>query len=78
MNKLTRFVLCAAFAGFTLPVSASDEASLSLEPCMNGGVSASGLFPSQAMEDQLSAYAQWVEKDGLALEYATDKLDSRK
>jgi hypothetical protein len=32
---------------------------LSLEPCINGEVSATGNFPSQAMEDQIHAYLKW-------------------
>ena len=32
---------------------------LKLEPCINGAVSSTGLFPSQEMEDQIFAYLQW-------------------
>ena len=31
---------------------AHDFSSLDLEPCINGGVSASGLYPSQGLEDR--------------------------
>lgn len=34
-------------------------ADTSLEPCINGDVSASGSFPSQEMEDQIMAYLDW-------------------
>lgn len=34
-------------------------ADLSLEPCINGEVSASGNFSTRAMEEQIHAYLQW-------------------
>jgi hypothetical protein len=34
-----------------------------LEPCMNGGVSASGLYPSQAAEDRALAGAMHASRD---------------
>jgi hypothetical protein len=37
---------------------------LDLEPCINGGVSSSGVFPSQAMEEQVSAYIVWSPETG--------------
>lgn len=37
-------------------VSAED---LSLEPCINGGVSSSGNYPTEAMERQIQAYLNW-------------------
>jgi hypothetical protein len=36
-----------------------------LEPCLNGEVSASGLFPTQAMEDEYAAYLGWTRERGL-------------
>jgi hypothetical protein len=33
---------------------------LSLEPCIDGGVSASGNFPTQEMEEQIHAYRDWA------------------
>jgi len=35
-----------------------------LEPCINGGVSASGTFPTRAMEEQVNAYLAWSNKTG--------------
>ena len=35
-----------------------------LELCINGGVSATGNFPSQAMEDQIHAYLDWRSDQG--------------
>jgi hypothetical protein len=44
-----------------LVVSTSALATdLSLEPCIDGGVSASGNFPTQAMEEQIAAYRNWA------------------
>jgi len=55
MNKSTLFgaVLMMAIAGH---VGAADN--LEMEPCINGEVSASGLFASQAEEDAYNAEAQ--------------------
>lgn len=36
---------------------------LSLEPCINGEVSSTGLFPTQEMEDQVFAYLDWKSKE---------------
>lgn len=35
-----------------------------LEPCINGQVSASGTFPTQAMEEQIDAYLRWSNRTG--------------
>jgi hypothetical protein len=48
--------------GLTLSLVISSGAfatDFSLEPCINGGVSESGSFPSQEMEDQVQAYLKW-------------------
>lgn len=37
-----------------------------LEPALNGQVSASGLFPTQAMEDAFHAYLRWTKENGLS------------
>jgi 3-methyladenine DNA glycosylase/8-oxoguanine DNA glycosylase len=39
--------------------SAAPADDLSLEPCINGGVSSSGNYPSEAMERQIAAYLNW-------------------
>jgi hypothetical protein len=44
--------------------SRAAEADLTLEPCINGAVSPSGTFPSQAMEEQIDAYIAWSGKTG--------------
>lgn len=51
-RKIIPLALLAATAG----AQASD---LALEPCINGGVSASGRFASQEAEDQVNAYVDW-------------------
>jgi len=50
MFRKTLFVLLTLTA---IPVAASDQ----LEPSMNGGVSASGSYPSQQMEDLILGHA---------------------
>jgi hypothetical protein len=37
-----------------------------LEPAVNGQVSASGLFPTQEIEDQFNAYLTWTKAQGLS------------
>jgi hypothetical protein len=47
--------------------NASPESSeLDLESAMNGAVSASGLFPTQPMEDAFVAYLDWTKAEGLS------------
>lgn len=42
----------------SLSVAATAE-DHSLEPCINGDVSGSGNYPSEAMERQIAAYLNW-------------------
>lgn len=42
----------------------------SLDGVLNGNVSATGRFPTQAMEDQFHAYLAWVEQEGVDNGYA--------
>lgn len=42
----------------------------SLDGARNGNVSASGRFPTQAMEDQFTAYLNWVDQQGLDRDFA--------
>ncbi len=47
--------------------SALDETSArQLEPALNGEVSATGLFPTQAMEDAFTDYLAWTREQGLS------------
>ena len=44
--------------GLTASLGAS-ATDLTLEPCINGDVSNSGNYPSEAMERQIHAYLNW-------------------
>jgi hypothetical protein len=47
--------------------AALDETSArQLEPALNGAVSATGLFPTQAMEDAFNDYLAWTREQGLS------------
>lgn len=47
--------------------AALDESSArQLEPALNGEVSATGLFPTQAMEDAFNDYLAWTRERGLS------------
>lgn len=50
-------------------------ADLSLEPCIDGGVSASGNFPTQEMEEQIYAYRNWAaDKPGYLFAIALESI----
>jgi hypothetical protein len=65
-------ILATGIAGLLLlsgPGESSDRmgaASLALEPAVNGAVSADGLFPSQEMQDEFSAYLRWAKEQGIS------------
>lgn len=61
----TRY-LSLVFGLLAFSVSAADQPpiDLDLEPCVNGAVSASGAFPTQAMEEQVDAFVTWSAKTG--------------
>ena len=69
-----RKTLGTAFSAiFTTTAFAAD---LSLEPCIDGGVSASGNFPTQEMEDQIYAYRNWAsEMPGYLFAFALESLN---
>lgn len=54
----------------------SNDPGASLEPSINGSVSATGLFPTQEMEEEFAAYLRWTKDEGLsrlaAFEYMID------
>lgn len=56
--------LAFSLLAFAVAAEESAPADLSLEPCINGGVSASGTYPTQAMEDQIDAYLAWASMTG--------------
>ena len=54
----------------TFALQPTPEATTTLDPGANGSVSETGIFPSQAMEDQFHAYLAWTEAAGLDITYA--------
>jgi hypothetical protein len=55
------------FSLLAFAVSAGEQppnVDLDLEPCINGAVSVSGVFPTQAMEEQIEAYLAWSSEAG--------------
>jgi hypothetical protein len=49
---------------------------LALEPCIDGGVSASGNFPTQEMEEQIYAYRKWAaEMPGYLFAFSLESLN---
>jgi hypothetical protein len=68
---MSKAFVVAGIAGLLLsaPVKSSEPVggtSLDLEPAINGAISATGLFPSQAMEDAFAAYLRWTREQGLS------------
>ena len=54
---MNRLMTCALATSLLFGVGTLNANSLDLEPCMNGDVSASGTFPTQAVEDRQHFYA---------------------
>jgi hypothetical protein len=63
---MSNSLLPLAFSVLAYSVSAAEPPATdySLEPCINGAVSATGAFPTQDMEDQIEAYVAWSSKMG--------------
>ena len=57
----TNFTLAASLL---LSTSVTGGEDLNLEPCINGQVSSQGVFPTQIMEDQITAYLEWSAAKG--------------
>ena len=53
INSLSQALLLGATLAAGTPAVLADEQDLTLEPCINGGVSATGRFESQAIEDKV-------------------------
>ncbi len=72
LNTLTALaVLGTLFAAGTVSAAQPTTATVAnLDPCLNGQVSASGRFPTQAMEDEFNRYLSWVNENGLGIEHA--------
>jgi hypothetical protein len=73
-------ILVAGIASLFLmsaPVKSAEPVggtNLDLEPAINGAVSAIGLFPSQAMEEEFADYLHWAKHRGLSRLVAFESL----
>ncbi len=63
---LTGIVGAFLFSGAARSADTAGAASLDLEPAINGAVSATGLFPSQAMEEEFMSYMRWVRAQDMS------------
>ncbi len=62
-------LITVAFVAFCFTAVQADQASdLELEPCINGGVSAGGLYPTQTAEDLATSRHTETEAGELAYE----------
>lgn len=69
MLKSTMFVLVLGLLSVSVTEAAEGAKAgpiADLEPTINGAVSASGLFPDQAMEDEFVDYLAWTKTLGLS------------
>ena len=74
MGKL----IAASVIAFSFTAAQADQISgLDLEPCINGGVSASGTHPTQAAEDLAKSHRQGSDLAGLAYEPGVNGTVSR-
>lgn len=58
--------LTLALLAFSARAEPGLTSANALEPCINGEVSRSGMFPSQAMEDAFAAYLSWTKHERLS------------
>ncbi len=65
MGKL---ITVSVIAFWFTAVQADQTSGLDLEPCINGGVSAGGIYPTQAAEDLANSYREQSELADLAYE----------
>jgi hypothetical protein len=77
-EQFARYLEWTAAEGLdvTFALEPTVEVITTLDPGANGSVSATGTFPSQAMEDQFNAYLAWTEATGRDVTYAFQGLDS--
>ena len=66
-EQFARYLEWTAAEGLdvTFALEPTVESITTLDPGANGSVSATGIFPSQAMEDQFHAYLAWTKAAGL-------------
>lgn len=58
--------LTLALLAFSARAEPGPMSTNALEPCINGEVSKSGMFPSQAMEDAFASYLGWTKHERLS------------
>jgi hypothetical protein len=68
--KALAFVAALSAVGSLQATEVTHPAKTGLDACLNGDVSASGRFPTQAMEDQYNAYVAWVAENNLDVTHA--------
>jgi hypothetical protein len=66
MINLTSLPALFSLLAFAVSAGEQPNVDLTVEPCINGEVSASGLFPTHAMEDAFAAYLDWTEDQDLS------------
>lgn len=70
LPKSIALAIALAMAGGLHAAELRTASTLSQEAAINGQVSYTGQFPSQAMEDQFNAYLAWVDENRISLEHA--------
>lgn len=70
--KMLTFVAALAAFGSLQAKDVGAPSTIELDPCMNGQVSTSGLFPTQAMEEQFARYLDWTTAQGLDVTFALE------
>lgn len=72
LKTLTALAVLGTFftAGSLSAAQPATATGAKLDPCLNGQVSESGRFPTQAMEDEFNRYLSWVAENGLGIEHA--------
>jgi len=68
--KTLALAAALAVAGSVQATESTTPANMGFEVGMNGEVSYSGRFPTQAMEDQYNAYLAWVDANDLEVTHA--------
>jgi hypothetical protein len=71
LKMLTLVAVLAAFGGLQAQ-DIGTPSPIELDPCLNGQVSSSGLFPTQAMEEQFARYLEWTAAEGLDVTFALE------
>jgi hypothetical protein len=66
--------LALALAAFNVGAAPDPDSSIESEPCIRGDLSASGLFPTQAMEDAFESYLRWTQVQRLSPLVAFESL----